>query len=236
MASNAMFAQVASLAGDPARAGMLHALMDGRALTASELAYVAHITPQTASGHLARMTAVGLLRVEKQGRHRYHRLASPAVAQMIEIIMQVASGLEPARPSLSVGPKDVALRTARTCYDHLAGRLGVALADALVAGGYAELASDAGEVTGAGLALLARIGIDVDALLVRRGKRPARILCRPCLDWSERRPHLAGAVGAALCTYSLGEGWVRRIRDTRAVAITPKGQRMFQEVFGVEIG
>jgi DNA-binding transcriptional ArsR family regulator len=236
MASNAMFAQVASLAGDPARAGMLHALMDGRALTASELAYVAHITPQTASGHLARMTAVGLLRVEKQGRHRYHRLASPAVAQMIEIIMQVASGLEPARPSLSVGPKDVALRTARTCYDHLAGRLGVALADALVAGGYAELASDAGEVTGAGLALLARIGIDVDALLVRRGKRPARILCRPCLDWSERRPHLAGAVGAALCTYSLGEGWVRRIRDTRAVAITPKGQRMFREVFGVEIG
>ena len=236
MASNAMFAQVASLAGDPARAGMLHALMDGRALTASELAHVAHVTPQTASGHLARMTAVGLLRVEKQGRHRYHRLASPAVAQMIESIMQVASGLEPARPSLSVGPKDAALRAARTCYDHLAGRLGVALADALVAGGYAELASDAGEVTGAGLALLARIGIDVDALLVHRGKRPARVLCRPCLDWSERRPHLAGAVGAALCAHSLGEGWVRRIRDTRAVAITPKGQRMFREVFGVEVG
>ena len=236
MASNAMFAQVASLAGDPARAGMLHALMDGRALTASELAHVAHITPQTASGHLARMTAVGLLRVEKQGRHRYHRLASPAVAQMIESIMQVASGLEPARPSLSVGPKDAALRAARTCYDHLAGRLGVALADALVARGYAELAADAGVVTGTGLELLARIGIDVDALLVRRGKRPARILCRPCLDWSERRPHLAGAVGAALCTYSLGEGWVRRIRDTRAVAITPKGQRMFREVFGVEVG
>ena len=236
MASNAMFAQVASLAGDPARAGMLHALMDGRALTASELAYVAHITPQTASGHLARMTAVGLLRVEKQGRHRYHRLASPAVAQMIESIMQVASGLEPPRPSLSVGPKDAALRTARTCYDHLAGRLGVALADALVARGYAELAADAGVVTGTGLELLGRIGIDVDALLVRRGKRPARILCRPCLDWSERRPHLAGAVGAALCTYSLGEGWVRRIRDTRAVAITPKGQRMFREVFGVEAG
>ena len=235
MASNAMFAQVASLAGDPARAGMLHALMDGRALTASELAHVARITPQTASGHLARMAAVGLLSVEKQGRHRYHRLASPAVAQMIESIMQVASGLEPARPPLSVGPRDAALRAARTCYDHLAGRLGVALADALVAGGYAELATDAGVVTDAGLELLGRIGIDVDALLARRGKHTARVLCRPCLDWSERRPHLAGAVGAALCTHSLGNGWIRRIPGTRAVAITPKGQRMFREAFGVRM-
>ena len=235
MASNAMFAQVASLAGDPARAGMLHALMDGRALTASELARVAHVTPQTASGHLARMAAVGLLSVEKQGRHRYHRLASPVVAQMIESIMQVASGLESARPPLSVGPKDAALRAARTCYDHLAGRLGVALADALVAGGYAELATDAGVVTDAGLALLGRVGINVDALLTRRGKQAARVLCRPCLDWSERRPHLAGAVGAALCAHSLGNGWIRRIPGTRAVAITPKGQRMFRETFGVRV-
>jgi DNA-binding transcriptional ArsR family regulator len=131
MASNAMFATVASLVGDPVRAGMLHALMDGRALTASELAQVGRVTPQTASGHLTRMAAVGLLSLEKQGRHRYYRLASQAVAQMIESIMQVASGLEGKRP-LFVGPRDVALRTARTCYDHLAGRLGVALADALV--------------------------------------------------------------------------------------------------------
>jgi DNA-binding transcriptional ArsR family regulator len=235
MASNAVFAQVASLAGDPARAGMLHALMDGLALTASELARVAHVTPQTASGHLARMAAVGLLSVEKQGRHRYHRLASPAVAQMIESIMQVASGLESARPPLVVGPRDAALRAARTCYDHLAGRLGVALADALVAGGYAELATDAGVVTDAGLDLLGRIGINVDALLTRRGKQAARVLCRPCLDWSERRPHLAGAVGAALCAHSLGNGWIRRIPGTRAVAITPKGQRMFRETFGVRV-
>ncbi|MGE5269026.1 MAG: ArsR/SmtB family transcription factor [Thiohalocapsa sp.] len=235
MASNAAFAQVASLAGDPARAGMLHALMDGRALTASELAHVARITPQTASGHLARMAAAGLLSIEKQGRHRYHRLASPAVAQMIESIMQVASAVEPARRPLSVGPRDAALRAARTCYDHLAGRLGVALADALVAGGYAELASDAGLVTDAGLELLGRIGIDVDALQARRGRHAARVLCRPCLDWSERRPHLAGALGAALCAHSLGNGWVRRIPGTRAVAITPKGQRMFREAFGVRL-
>ena len=110
MASTAMFAEVAALAGDPARAGMLHALMDGRALTASELARVAGITPQTATSHLARMTAAGLLSVEKQGRHRYHRLATPAVAQMMESIMRVASSLDATRPKLSVGPRDAAMR------------------------------------------------------------------------------------------------------------------------------
>jgi DNA-binding transcriptional ArsR family regulator len=239
MASNAAFAEVAALAGDPARAGMLHALMDGRALTASELARVAGITPQTASGHLARMVAVGLLSVEKQGRHRYHRLASPTVAQMIESIMRVASSLQSTRlprSPLSVGPRDAALRAARTCYDHLAGRLGVALADALVAGGYAELANDAGVVTDAGIGLFGRIGIDVDELLARPGRRSARILCRPCLDWSERRPHLAGAVGAALCSHSFTKGWIRRIDGTRAVTVTPKGQRIFREEFGAQLG
>src|SRR5713226_8273372 len=235
MASNAVFAEVAALAGDPARASMLHALMAGRALTASELARVAGITPQTASGHLARMVAVGLLSVEKQGRHRYHRLASPTVAQMIESIMRVASSLPPTRPPLSVGPRDAALRAARTCYDHLAGHLGVALADALVAGGYAELANDAGVVTDAGMELLDRIGIDVDALSARRGNRSPRILCRPCLDWSERRPHLAGAVGAALCTHGFKSGWIRRINGTRAVAVTPKGERIFREQLGLRL-
>jgi DNA-binding transcriptional ArsR family regulator len=232
MASNAKFAEVAALAGDPARAGMLHALMDGRALTASELAQVGGVTPQTASGHLARMATAGLVKVEKQGRHRYHRLASPAVARMMESIMQVASGLDATRPAPVTGPRDAALRAARTCYDHLAGRLGVALADGLVAGGHVELADDAGLVTEDGLALFGRLGIDVAALSNARGKR-ARILCRPCLDWSERRPHLAGAVGAALCARSFEEGWIRRIAGTRAVAVTPKGQRLFREVFGM---
>jgi len=234
MPSNAMFAEVAALAGDLARAAMLHALMDGRALTASELARVAGVTPQTASGHLARMTTAGLIGVEKQGRHRYHRLASPAVAQMVESIMQVASGLAPPRPTLSVGPRDAALRAARTCYDHLAGHLGVALADALVAGGYAELASDAGVITPAGMKFLDRVGIDVAPLITR--PRSARVLCRPCLDWSERRPHLAGAVGAQLCAQSFAQGWIRRIAGTRAVAITPKGYRVFREQFGAALG
>jgi DNA-binding transcriptional ArsR family regulator len=234
MASHSRFAEVAALAGDPARAAMLHAVMDGRALTATELAHVAGITPQTASGHLARMTVAGLLVVRKQGRHRYYRLASPAVAQMMESIMRVASVPDPAR-RLVVGPRDAALRTARTCYDHLAGHLGVALADGLEEGGRVEFSSDGGLVTDAGLAFFDRLGIDVGALAARRGGRPARVMCRPCLDWSERRPHLAGSIGAALCAHSFDEDWVRRIRGTRAVAITPKGQRVFREQFGAHL-
>jgi len=232
MASNARFAEVASLAGDPARAAMLHALMDGRALTASELARVASVTPQTASGHLARMVTAGLLSVEKQGRHHYHRLATPAVAHMIESMMQVASTMELMRPAPATGPRDAAMRAARTCYDHLAGRLGVALTDALVRGGHVELSRDAGLVTDAGIALFAQIGIDAATLAPARG-RTNRVLCRPCLDWSERRPHLAGAVGAALCARSLEAGWIRRITGTRAVAVTPLGWRVFRDAIGV---
>jgi len=213
---------------------MLHALMDGRALTASELAHVAGITPQTASGHLTRMTVAGLLSVEKQGRHRYHRLASPGVARMMESIMQVASDLEPSRRRLTVGPREVALRRARTCYDHLAGTLGVALTDALVAGGYAELTNEAGLVTDLGVDFFGQIGVDLDALLAPRTKRSRRVLCRPCLDWSERRWHLAGAVGAAMCAHSFVNGWIRRIDGTRAVTITPKGLQVFREQFGAK--
>ena len=231
MASQSLFAKVAALSGDPARASMLHALMDGRALTATELARAAGITPQSASSHLARMTAVGLLAVEKQGRHRYHRLATPSVARMMESIMQVAADLEPDRKRLSVGPRDAALRKARTCYDHFAGRLGVALAEALVEQGRIELTGDAGILTEAGATFLGEIGLDIAQMQMRGTKRSGRVLCRPCLDWSERRAHLAGSFGAALCSHSMEHGWTRRIAGTRAVEITPKGERVLREKF-----
>ncbi len=233
MASTGKFATIAALVGDPARAGMLHALMDGRALTASELARAAGIAPQTASGHLGRLAEAGLLTVWKQGRHRYHSIASPSVARMMESIMLVAADLEAARPPVFVGPREESLRAGRTCYDHLAGRLGVGLADALAAGGHLVLSVDGGEVTEAGFALFERVGIDVAPLLASRDQRSARVLCRPCLDWSERRPHLAGAIGAALCDHSLREGWIRRVKESRAVTVTPKGQRILREAFGL---
>ena len=227
MSSNARFAEVAMLAGDLARAAMLHALLDGRALTASELARIGGVTPQTASEHLGRLVSGGLVCVQKQGRHRYHRLASAAVAQMMEHIMQVASSAEAGRPKVVTGPRDAALRAARTCYDHLAGRLGVAITDALIAGGHLELGQDAGMITATGIAVFDGLGIDVGALgAATDGRR--RVLCRPCIDWSERRPHLAGVVGAALCARSLNEHWIRHIEGTRGVTVTPQGRHVFR--------
>ena len=218
-------AATAALLGDPARANMLAALMDGRALTAKELAYAAHVTPQTASGHLAKLADGGLLAAEKQGRHRYYRLASALVGQMLEGVMAV-SGPEPARPTTWRGGE--ALRTARTCYDHLAGRLGVALADALTERGDVTLGADGGEVTEQGARFL-------DAFGAAPGPG-RRVFCRPCLDWSERRPHLAGRLGAALACRCFELGWIARQRDTRAVAITAAGRAGFRDRFGIAVG
>lgn len=229
MVSTADFAAIAALAGDPARACMLQALMDGRALTAAELAHAAGITAQTASGHLSRMVAAGLLRVEPQGRHRYHRLASPAVARMMESIMQVASDRVPTPRPVRTGPRDRALAQARTCYDHLAGRLGVALADAMVAAGHVELADDAGLITAQGRDFLSNLGLALP------GTGTTRAFCRPCLDWSERRPHLAGALGRALCTHAFDQGWIRRVDGTRAVSVTPMGAAHLKRHFDVDL-
>ena len=234
MPNDALFTEVAALLGDTTRAAMLRALMDGRALTASELARAARVTPQTASAHLARMAEANLINVSRQGRHRYHRLASAAVARMIESIMQVAfSGATPNTLPVT-GPRDMAMRLARTCYDHLAGRLGVAIADAFARNGHSELTADSGVVTASGERLLQRIGIDLPALAANRGGR-ARMLCRPCLDWSERRPHLAGVLGTALCTLSFEQDWVRRRKDTRAVLITAYGRRKLQDLLDVRL-
>lgn len=231
MTSQGALTEIASLAGDPARAGMLHALMDGRALTAGELAEAAHVTPQTASGHLNKLSAGGLITIEKQGRHRYHRLASPTVARMLESIMQVAAHT-PRLKTIVTGPRDKALRAARTCYDHLAGELGVALADSMIAHRHIELTADAGIVTANGAALFDRLGIVVEA---RSPSGNKRMLCRPCLDWSERRPHIGGALGAALCTHCLDAGWIRRADGSRAVSVTTKGRQEFRKYFDVNV-
>lgn len=234
MVSPNRVAEVAAAISEPARAAMLTVLMDGRALTAAELATVAGITPQTASTHLARLVATELVTVESQGRHRYHRLANSRVARMLEGLMQHASGKDWAKRAPRTGPRDEALRRARTCYDHLAGRLGVAIADAMVARGHIEIEDEAGLITDSGTRFFARIGLDLPD--PRKGRLVTRPLCRLCLDWSERRPHLAGRLGAAICRHGFDQGWLRRIDGTRAVAITPKGQAALGKVFGVGRG
>lgn len=224
MSNTSRLAATAALLGDPARANMLAALMDGRALTAKELAFSAHVSPQTASGHLGKLTDAGLLALQVQGRHRYFRLASPLVGQMLEQIMAVA-GPEPPRHTAWRGGD--ALRTARTCYDHLAGRLGVALADSLIDRGHVTLSADGGEVTGSGRDFLREFGAEPSD-----GRR---VFCRPCLDWSERRPHIAGRLGAALAERCFSLGWIQRRRDGRALTITPAGEEGFAHGFGVRL-
>jgi DNA-binding transcriptional ArsR family regulator len=231
MATVFQIAELASHVGEPPRAAMLEALMDGRALTASELARVAEIMPQTASAHLARLTAAGLIGVVRQGRHRYHRLATPHVARMLEEVMRVASTREPALRRLVTGPRDAALREARICFDHLAGRLGVMIADALVERGAVELDDDGGVVTEGGVAFLQRAGIPLVDDGVRCGVRP---LCRPCLDWSERRFHIAGKLGTVMCRWFLEHRWVRRLDDTRALEVSAAGAAGLRKMLGVK--
>ena len=219
-------AGIASLMGDVARAHMLAALMDGRALTALELALTARVTPQTASSHLAKLREANLLAMEKQGRHRYFRLASPRVADALESVLTLAGDGPPRhRPPTRI---DAEMRNARTCYDHVAGVLGVGVTDSLVERGHVTIEDDAGEVTASGVAFLEGLGVG----LTRRSKS-RRIFCRPCLDWSERRPHLAGHVGAALCAHFVDADWVRQTRESRALKITPLGREKFAEIFGV---
>jgi DNA-binding transcriptional ArsR family regulator len=232
LVSGNTLAQTGALIGDPARANILLALMDGRALTAGELAWHAGVSAQTASGHLGKLVEARLVAVVRQGRHRYHRLASVEVARAVEALSTLAAA-GPARHR-PLGPRDAALRLARTCYDHLAGLLAVALADSLCARGHLVLADaeeGAAAVTEAGGRFLAgTFGLDLGAA---HGRRP---LCRTCLDWSERRPHLGGRLGAALCRRSLELGWLAHVRDSRALALTASGRDGYRAVFGIELG
>jgi len=232
MFRTAALAETAALVGDPARASMLMTLMDGRALTASELARAAGVTPQTASGHLARLCTAGLLSIQRQGRHHYHRLASPAVAHMLETIMDVAQDNAAAtRRPVVTGPRDRAMRAARTCYDHLAGQLSVQLADCLAERGHVELSPEGGAVTPEGLAFFQEFGLE----LCGGGKPGARVFCRPCLDWSERRLHIGGTLGAALATRCFTLNWLRRQEDSRALLVTPAGRQGFRDRFGLSV-
>lgn len=215
-ATGPYLAEIAHLMGDPARANMLHALMDGRALTAKELAFLAGVAPQTASGHLAKLMQGGLIGVAVQGRHRYYRLAGPEVATALEGLMVLSGGQANGRRLPSRIGADLA--RARTCYDHFAGRLGIAIHDALLAGGHLTVADGGYGLTRSGVALFA--GLGVDAAAASKGRRAA---LRPCLDWSERRPHLAGSLAAALACRCFEADWVKRIRDSRAVILTAEG-------------
>ena len=229
MAPAASMVEVAALVGDTARATMLAALMGGQALTASELAARARISKSTASGHLSKLAGARLLAVTQKRRNRYYRIASPLVARMLEGIKAVAAIEVPPRHQPR-SLQDDRLRYARTCYDHLAGYLGVAIADGLAAKGCVVLSEDGGEVTEFGLHLLSVFGA---ALSPESGSR--RIFCRPCLDWSERRYHVAGRVGAEILRRCLEQGWIKRDRDTRAVRITPAGQIGLRKTFGVDL-
>ncbi|HVK90528.1 MAG TPA: winged helix-turn-helix domain-containing protein [Mycoplana sp.] len=217
-------AQIGALVGDPARANMLTALMGGRALTATELAGVAGITLQTASSHLAKLEAGGLVSQRKQGRHRYFALSDDEVGLLLESLMGFAAnrGFLRTRP----GPKDPALRRARVCYNHLAGDFGVRMLDRLIADRHVVIGGDDAALTAAGETRMAEIGIDLDVL--RSQRRP---VCRTCLDWSERRSHLAGSLGEALLTRFIDKGWARRSDNSRAIHFTPTGERAFLDLF-----
>ena len=217
-------AQIGALIGDPARANMLTALMGGKALTATELAAVGGITVQTARTHLAKLEAGQLLAQRKQGRHRYFTLADDGVGKLLESIMGFAAGRGHLRHR--PGPKEPALRKARICYDHLAGDYGVRMLDSMIAKGAIDVVGDALAITRQGESELTCIGIDVGDL--KSSRRP---LCRSCLDWSERRAHLAGSVGKALLSNFLEKGWARRTAGSRSVIFSPDGERQFLSLF-----
>jgi DNA-binding transcriptional ArsR family regulator len=216
MPNNPDIAAVAGALADPTRARMLAALMDGRARTATELALEGGVTPSTTSSHLARLRDAGLVSLTSQGRHRYYRLAGTEVASALEGLMTVAPR---ARRAPLPGPADQRLRHARVCYDHLAGEAGVALLERMRARRFVSGNDDELALTPAGEAWCRRIGLDLAELRSRR-----RRLCRACLDWSERRTHLAGALGAALLDRLFALRYASRERNGRRVLLSPRGE------------
>ena len=219
--------KIASAIGEPARARMLYSLLDGHARTSTELAVIAGVSPSTASVHLQRLAAERLVGVARQGRHRYFSLGGPAVARVLENLSVLAGGT---RPDFVPNTPN-RLRAARTCYDHMAGTVAVRLHDRFVSAGYlvrAPEGDDAYDLSARGSAALAKLGVDVTDLREMR-----RRLAYACLDWSERRPHIGGAVGAALLSVALRKRWATQDSDARALTITVAGRRELRERFGV---
>ncbi|HWA62628.1 MAG TPA: winged helix-turn-helix domain-containing protein [Caulobacteraceae bacterium] len=225
---DANIAVPAALIGDPTRAALLNTLLDGRPRPSGELARAACVTPQAASNHLARLAEAGLVTAEARGRHRLYRLAGPDVAAALEALARIAPPVKALHPPLTRQARS--LRDARSCYDHLAGRVGVAVAEALQARGLIAL-PDAGaeqfEVTPQGRAWFEAFGVDLTPV--------ARPLARSCIDWTERRPHLAGALGARLLTRLLALGWVARVEGTRGLRLTAAGDKGLREALGVDL-
>jgi DNA-binding transcriptional ArsR family regulator len=222
MVSTSTVAEIGALLGDPGRVNMMIALLDGRAWTARELADVAGVSPQTASSHLAKLVGGRMVCVERQGRHRYHRISSVEIAQLLEQMHLAGAALARSRVASS-GPRDQEMRELRSCYDHLAGRIAVELGSKLLEDqlGQSRLSTQAEP-------LLRRIAIDVDVLA--RGRR---VLCRTCIDWSERKRHISGAVGAALLNRFGELGWIKARVASRALVLTAAGEQGLAEVFGI---
>ena len=219
-------AHIAALIGDPARANMLTALMSGKALTVSELAEEAGVTIQTASSHLSKLDAGGLLRPRKQGRHKYFSLASDDVAHVLEGLMGLAAGSGHLRTR--TGPKDTKLRKARVCYNHLAGDMGTQMFDSLMAQGHLAMDGEVLILTGTGAEFATGFQIDLSTL---RAKRTP--LCRECLDWSERRSHLAGSLGRAFLSRFEELSWAKRDQKTRVVTFSQSGAKEFEQLFAM---
>lgn len=220
-------ALIGSLLGEPTRANMLMALMSGKALTAGELAREAGVTPQTASSHLSKLEAGGLLRPLKQGRHRYFALADNQVAELLENLTGLAA--QKGHMRVRTGPKDPALRNARLCYNHLAGTCGVQMLESLAERNLLELDHEAVAVTPEGQTFLAELGLDMVKI-----RSANKVICKTCVDWSVRRYHLGGALGRALWSHLEKSGWAHRDGDTRIVVFNRRGQQQFDRYFPMQ--
>jgi DNA-binding transcriptional ArsR family regulator/DNA-binding PadR family transcriptional regulator len=228
MNANPNVAQVASLVSDASRAAILTVLLDGRYHPASELAYMAKIKPQTASFHLSKMVAANLVTVEQQGRHRYYGIQNQEVAQIMETLLSITPPVE--IRSLNQASETEAIRQARTCYDHLAGSLGIQLTNSLLSAGVISETENQFTVTEKGEEFFKAFQIDLEQV-----KRKRRAFTHRCLDWSERRHHLAGALGHALLERLLELNWIQRLPRTRAITIMPEGKKGFKETFQIDM-